>query len=217
MRVLIVEDETDLAAALRRAFSEEGFACDVASDGEEGLYLARSWEYDAIVLDLMLPRVSGRDLLERLREQRPTPVLVLTARDTLGDKVDLLNGGADDYMTKPFELEELLARVRALIRRAARKPRPALELGDVRIDTVARAVTRAGRPIDLSPKEYALVEYLALHKGELITRSMIYEHLYDESEDTHSNVVDVYVSNIRKRLGREFVRTRRGEGYLIDG
>jgi two-component system OmpR family response regulator len=217
MRLLIVEDEGDLADALKRAFVEEGFACDVAGDGEEGLYKASNWEYDAIVLDLMLPRLGGQALLRHLREERPTPVLVLTARDGLGDKVAMLDRGADDYMTKPFELEELLARVRALIRRSARKPRPALDVGEVRIDTVARAVTRAGRPIDLSPKEYALVEYLAMHRGELVTRSRIYEHLWDEAEDTRSNVVDVYISNIRKRLGHGFVRTRRGEGYLVDG
>jgi len=217
MRVLVVEDEKDLAAALRRALVEEGYACDVALDGRSGLFHARESDYDAIVLDLMLPGLDGRALLRRLRAHKPTPVLVLTARDALGERVELLDSGADDYLVKPFELDELLARVRALIRRAAGSPRPTLELGDVRIDTVARLVTRAGEPVTLSAKEYALVEYLVLHRGELVTRAMLYEHLYDGDEDTLSNVIEVYVSNIRKRLGHGFVRTRRGEGYVVDG
>ncbi len=216
MRVLIVEDEEDLASALEQALAEEGYACDVAHDGEDGLSKAESWEYDAIVLDLMLPGLDGGALLARLRRNKPTPVLVLTARDAVDDKIALLDGGADDYLVKPFELGELLARLRALIRRAAHEGRPTLELGDVCIDTVAREVTRGGRLIALSPKEYSLVEYLALHRGELVTRSMIYEHLYDEHDDSLSNVVDVYISNIRKRLGPRFVRTRRGEGYVVD-
>jgi len=144
-------------------------------------------------------------------------VLILTARDAVEDKVALLDLGADDYLTKPFELSELLARVRALIRRAAREPAPDLTIGDVCIDTVARIVKRAGAAVDLSPKEYALVEYLARHRGELVTRTAIFEHIYDDEEDTLSNVLDVYVSRIRKRLGADFIRTRRGEGYMVDG
>jgi len=216
MRVLIVEDEKDLASALKQALVEDGYACDVAHDGTTGLYKAESWDYDVIILDLMLPALNGHALLKRLREHRRTPVLVLTARDTVRDKVRLLDTGADDYMVKPFELDELLARVRSLIRRAAHQPQPALLVGDVRIDTVARGVTLSGEPVPLSPKEYALVEFLARRRGQLVTREMIYEHLYDEDEDTLSNVVDVYISNIRKRVGREFVRTRRGEGYIVD-
>ncbi len=216
MRVLVVEDEEDLAGALKRALAEEGYACDLALDGASGLVQAQSLDYDAIVLDLMLPRLDGRSLLARLREAHATPVLVLTARDAVPDRVALLDAGADDYLVKPFQLDELLARVRALIRRAAREPRPALVLGDVRIDTVSREVTRAGQPVPLSPKEYALVEYLALHRGELVTRNRLYEHLYDEHEESLSNVVEVYISNIRKRLGHGFVRTRRGEGYVVD-
>jgi len=216
MRVLIVEDESDLARALRRGLEEEGFSCDVALDGHQALFNLEQWDYDVILLDLMLPGVDGRTILGRLRADKRTPVLVLTARDTMADRVELLNAGADDYVTKPFELAELVARIRALIRRAANRARPTLEVADVVIDTVARTVTRAGEPVTLSPKEYALVEYLATHRGELITRTRIYEHIYDEREDTLSNVVDVYVSNIRKKLGRDFVRTRRGEGYIVD-
>jgi len=216
MRILIIEDEVDLASALRRALEGCGFACDVATDGPGGLYQAQTVDYDALVLDLMLPGLDGRALLQQLREMKPTPVLVLTARDTLRDKVDLLNTGADDYLTKPFAIEELLARLRSLIRRSAQEPRPILEVGAVTIDTVARTVTREGEPVALTPKEYALVEYLVLHKGELVTHSRIYEHLYDDREDTLSNVVDVYISNIRRKLGRDFVRTRRGQGYVVD-
>jgi two-component system OmpR family response regulator len=216
MRVLIVEDEKDLAGALGRALVEEGYACDIAHDGGTGLYKAESWDYDAIVLDLMLPGLDGGALLSRLRASKPTPVLVLTARDAVSTKVALLDAGADDYVSKPFQLEELLARLRALIRRSAREPEPVIEIGPVRIDTVARVVTCAGAQVPLAPKEYALVEYLVRHRGELVTRRRIYEHLYDEHDDSLSNVVDVYISNIRRRLGHGFVRTRRGEGYVVD-
>jgi two-component system OmpR family response regulator len=216
MRVLLVEDERDLAAALRRALEEESFAVDVAHDGESGLFNAESWPYDAVVLDLMLPRLDGRRLLARLRETKSTPVLVLTARDAPAEKAALLNAGADDYVTKPFELGELVARLRALIRRAAGKPAPVLRIGEVEIDTASRTVRRGGRPVDLTPKEYALAEFLALHRGELVTRTMIYDHLYDENDDTLSNVVDVYVSNLRRKLGKDFVETRRGQGYIVD-
>lgn len=216
MRVLVVEDERDLAEALRRALEEESFAVDVAYDGESGLFNAESWAYDAVVLDLMLPRLDGRRLLARLREKKATPVLILTARDASEEKVALLNAGADDYLTKPFELGELVARLRALIRRAAGKPSPILRVGEVEIDTASRTVRRGGRPVELTPKEYALAEFLAMHRGELVTRSMIYDHLYDENDDTLSNVVDVYVSNLRRKLGRGFVETRRGQGYIVD-
>ena len=216
MRILIVEDEHDLAWALQRALEEEGFACDVAGDGDSALRNLTQWSYDLVLLDLMLPGVDGQTVLARLQERETTPVLVLTARDGLDDKVTLLNAGADDYLTKPFELDELIARVRSLIRRAAHEPRPALQVADVTIDTVARTVTRGGEPVSLTPKEFALVEYLAVHRGEVVTRTMIYDHIYDEYEDTLSNVLDVYVSNIRKKLGHDFVRTRRGEGYIVD-
>jgi two-component system OmpR family response regulator len=215
VRVLIVEDEVDLASALRQAFEEEGWACDVAHDGRSGLFDLESWEYDLVVLDLMLPGLDGRSLLRRFRENKRTPVLVLTARDALAEKVELLDSGADDYVTKPFELEELLARARALIRRGAQEPRPAVDVGDLRVDLVAREVTREGRPIPLTPKEYAVVEYLVLHRGEVVSRSKLLDHLYDEGEETLSNVVDVYVASVRRKLGHDFVRTRRGEGYIV--
>lgn len=217
MRVLIIEDEPDLQQAVAMALREEGYAVDTADDGENGLFKATAWEYDAVILDVMLPRMDGWTLLEKLRRTKSVPVLMLTARDGLADRVRGLDAGADDYLVKPFELAELLARLRALIRRSAGQPQPALELGDVRIDTSARTVTRAGETVPLTAMEYALVEFLALRRGKLVTRTMIYEHLFDEEEDTLSNLIDVHVSNIRKKLGREFITTRRGQGYLIDG
>jgi two-component system, OmpR family, response regulator len=216
MRVLVVEDEPDLRRVTARALRETGYAVDEAADGEEGLYKASSWDYDALVLDLMLPRVDGWELLRRLRRTRQTPVLLLTARDAVGDRVRGLDSGADDYLVKPFDLVELQARLRALIRRAAGQAVAAITIGDVVVDTAARAVTRAGRPVGLTAREYALVELLAQRRGRLVTRSTIYEHLFDETEDSLSNLVDVHVSNVRKKLGKDFITTRRGQGYLID-
>lgn len=216
MRILIVEDEEDLATAVRTVLEEESFACDVALDGEDALAKLTSWPYDLVILDLMLPGVSGLEILERLRRDGvKTPVLILTARDALEDRVRGLNAGADDYLTKPFAFEELLARIRALIRRSAGQPSPVIEIGALRIDTASRSVAREGEAVALAPKEYTLLELLVLNRGSLVTRSMIYDHIYDESDPTFSNVVDVYVSNVRKKLGKDLIRTRRGEGYII--
>jgi len=217
MRVLVVEDEPDLARAIARALEEEGFSVDIAADGESGLFNATSWDYDVLVLDLMLPRLDGWTLLERLRRSKRTPVLVLTARDALPDKLRGLNAGADDYLTKPFELAELVARLRALVRRSAGRPAPLVRIGQVEIDTAARRVRRQGRDVELTPKEYALLELLAFHRGKLVTRTTIYDHIYDEQDDSLSNVVDVYVSNLRRKLGKSLIRTRRGQGYIVDG
>jgi two-component system, OmpR family, response regulator len=217
MRLLIVEDERDLAEALRKAFREEGFACDLAMRGDEGLANARLWPYDLILVDLMLPGLAGGELVRRIRRTLATPILVLTARDTLADKVSLLDLGADDYLTKPFALQELLARARALLRRAAGDGRPTIGLGNVTIDPARRQVTRDGLPIELSPKEYALVHYLGLRPGRVISQAALYEHLHDEDDEAGSNVIEVYVSRIRKKLGPGFILTRRGEGYLIGG
>jgi two-component system OmpR family response regulator len=217
MRVLVVEDEVDLAKAVRQVLEEEGFAVDVAHDGESGLFNAESWAYDAVVLDLMLPRMDGWEILKRLRKARnAVPVLILTARDAVADKVKGLNNGADDYLTKPFSLDELLARLRALIRRSAEKPSPVIKLGDIEINTASRTVKKSGKAVTLTAKEYALLELFALHAGKLVTRTMIYDHIYDENDDSLSNVVDVYVSNLRRKLGADFVKTRRGEGYIVN-
>jgi two-component system, OmpR family, response regulator len=216
VRLLVVEDESDLLRALEKTFREEGYAVDTASDGEDGLFKATSWDYDAIVLDLMLPKLDGGELLRRLRRVKATPVLILTARDALPDRVKGLDAGADDYLVKPFERLELLARLRALVRRSAGQAAAVLEIGDVKIDTASRTVTRQGRSVNLTPLEYALVEFLALHRGKIVTRTMLYDHLFDENEDSLSNLLDVHVSNLRKKLGADFIMTRRGQGYLID-
>ncbi len=216
MRLLVIEDEADLLAGLAKALREEGYAVDTAADGEEGLYKAQSWDYDALVLDVMLPRLDGWTVLQRLRKTKKTPVLMLTARDAARDRVRGLDTGADDYVVKPFDLHELFARLRALIRRAAGQTRNVLEIGPVVIDTAARHVTQAGQPVALTAREYALLEFLALHRGEVVTRTALYEHLFDEDDSTLSNLLDVHVSNLRKKLGPDFIATRRGHGYCIE-
>jgi two-component system OmpR family response regulator len=216
MRILVIEDEADLLASLAKALREEGYAVDTAADGEEGLYKAQSWDYDALVLDVMLPGLDGWTVLQRLRKTKKTPVLMLTARDTPPDRVRGLDTGADDYVVKPFDLDELFARLRALIRRAAGKTQNRLEIGPVVLDTAARRVTRAGNPVALTAREYSLLEFLALHRGEVVTRTTLYEHLFDEDDSTLSNLLDVHVSNLRKKLGAEFITTRRGHGYCIE-
>ncbi|MCX6929604.1 MAG: response regulator transcription factor [Verrucomicrobia bacterium] len=216
MRVLAVEDEPDLLDGLVKALREDGYAVDGAPDGEEGLYKAESYDYDAIVLDIMLPVIDGWELLRRLRKTKKTPVLMLTARDAIRDRVRGLDTGADDYLVKPFELEELLARLRALIRRSATQAQSRLVIGEVAIDSAARSVSLKGEPVTLTAREYSLVEFLALHRGKVVTRTTLYEHLFDENDSTLSNLLDVHVSNIRKKLGHDFITTRRGHGYCIE-
>jgi two-component system OmpR family response regulator len=216
MRILLVEDEPDLLRSLLQAVREDGYAADGAADGEEGLYKAENYDYDAVVLDVMLPGIDGWEVLRRLRKSRKTPVLMLTARDAVQDRVKGLDTGADDYVVKPFDIDEVLARLRALIRRAASEVQPRLELGQVVIDLTARTVTREGELVTLTAREYALLEFLALHRGKLVTRTMLYEHLFDENDNTLSNLLDVHVSNLRKKLGHEFITTRRGHGYSIE-
>lgn len=216
MRILVIEDEPDLLRCLARSLREEGYAVDTAGDGEDGLFKAEDVDYDAIVLDVMLPKLDGWEVLRRLRRGKKTPVLMLTARDASRDRVRGLDSGADDYVVKPFDLNELLARLRALIRRCAGQTRNVLEIGECVIDIAARRVSRAGQAVPLTAREYALVEYLALRRGEVVTRTALYEHLFDETEDTLSNLLDVHVSNVRKKLGAEIIATRRGHGYCIE-
>jgi two-component system, OmpR family, response regulator len=215
MRILIVEDEPDLLRSIAQALREEGYAVDTANDGEDGLFKAESYDYDAIVLDIMLPRLDGWEVLQRLRRTKKTPVLMLTARDHTRDRVRGLDTGADDYMVKPFDLPELFARLRALIRRSANKTTNVVDIGGVTLDRAARMVSRSGKPVDLTAREYALLEFLALHRGEVVTRTQLYEHLFDENDSTLSNLLDVHVSNLRKKLGAKFITTRRGHGYCI--
>jgi len=216
MRILLVEDEPDLQRALARALRDEGYAVDTADNGEDGLFNAESTDYDAIILDVMMPILDGWQVLARLREQKKTPVLMLTARDQSRDRVKGLDTGADDYLVKPFDLPELLARLRALIRRTAGGTTNVIEVRDVSIDTAARSVSHNGSPVELTAREYSLVEFMAIHRGEVVTRTRLYEHLFDENDATLSNLLDVHVSNVRKKLGADFITTRRGHGYSIE-
>jgi two-component system OmpR family response regulator len=216
MRLLIIEDEADLLSSLAKALREEGYAVDTASDGEEGLFKALETGYDAVILDVMLPVMDGWTILKKLRVRRTTPVLMLTARDASRDRVQGLDLGADDYLIKPFDLEELFARVRALIRRAAGVSKPVVQIGSVRIDISLRQVFRSGKEIVLTHREFTLLEFLAMHRGEVVSRTALYEHLFDENEATLSNLLDVYISNLSSKLGSELIMTRRGFGYCIE-
>jgi two-component system OmpR family response regulator len=216
MRVMIIEDEPDLLASLAQALREEGYAVDTADNGDDGLFNAEGTDYDAVVLDVMLPGMDGWEILTRLRKTKKTPVLMLTARDQSRDRVRGLDTGADDYVVKPFDLPELFARLRALIRRSANKTTNVIEIGDVKIDTAARHVFLKEQPVELTAREYSLVEFLVLHRGKVVTRTQLYEHLFDENESSLSNLLDVHVSNARKKLGAEFIVTRRGHGYCIE-
>ncbi len=216
MRLLIVEDEPDLLASLAQALREEGYAVDTADNGDDGLFNAEGTDYDAIILDVMLPGMDGWEVLKRLRATKQTPVLMLTARDQSRDRVRGLDTGADDYVVKPFDLNEIFARLRALIRRTNHKTTNLIELGPVSVDTAARHVLLNGKPVELTAREYSLVAFLGLHRGEVVTRTQLYEHLFDENESSMSNLLDVHVSNVRKKLGAEFITTRRGHGYCIE-
>jgi DNA-binding response OmpR family regulator len=220
MRVLVVEDEVRLALLLKRGLEEEGYAVDTSGDGAEALWHATETEYDAIVLDIMLPGMDGLEVTRRLRaERRWTPVLLLTARDAIDDRVVGLDAGADDYLVKPFSFAELAARVRALVRRG-RVERPAvLEVGDLRLDPARRRAWRAEVDLDLSPKEFALLELFLGHPGEVLTRTRILEHVWDFAYDPSSNVVDQYIGYLRRKIDRPFGRddleTVRGAGYRL--
>ena len=216
MRLLIIEDEPHLLSSLAGVFREEGYAVDEACDGEEGLSKALLWDYDAIVLDVMLPKLSGFAVLERLRVRKKTPVLMLTARSGTTDRVRGLDGGADDYLPKPFELPELIARIRALIRRATGNATTTLAIGDVTVDFAGHTVMQRGGQVALTAREISLIEYLAQHRGRVVPREQLYEHLYDENESSLSNLLDVHISNIRKKIGRDLISTRRGLGYCIE-
>ena len=217
MRVLLVEDERDLARALSRSLAEAGFAVDVSTDGEDGLFRIREVQYDAVVLDVMLPALDGWSVLEQARRaQIRTPILLLTARDAVADRVRGLNLGADDYLVKPFAVAELIARVHAIIRRAYGSAADTLTVGDLEIDIAARQVRRHGELIELTAREFAILELLTRSRGAVVGRAVIYDHIYDEETDVLSNVIDVHVAALRRKLGADLIRTRRGEGYVID-
>jgi DNA-binding response OmpR family regulator len=221
MRVLVVEDEKRLAENLARSLRESaGCAVDVAPDGEEGIFLAESSSYDLMVLDLMLPKLSGLDLLRRHRRNGyKTPVLVLTARDEKESVIALLNAGADDYLTKPFDLGEFLARAKALIRRAKGHHSPVFRIRDLELDSVARTVRRSGQFVILTPMEYRVLEYLAHRQGAVVSKTELSEHLYDYNWEKFSNVIEVYISGLRRKLDEnaelKVIHTFRGQGYSL--
>jgi two-component system, OmpR family, response regulator len=221
VRVLVVEDEVKMARAIRRGLEQEGYAVDTAADGTEGWFQASENPYDAIVLDVMLPGLDGFEVCRRLRAAgRWAPVLMLTARDAVPDRIDGLDAGADDYLVKPFAFGELLARLRALLRRGAGERPVVLSCGDVVLDPARHTVTRAGQPVELSAREFALLEFLMRHPGEVVSRTAILEHVWDYDYDGMSNVIDVYVGYLRRKLeqpfGRPLIRTVRGVGYALD-
>ena len=220
MRILIVEDEKKVAAFIKKGLEEETYAVDIASDGEEGLHLGEQNPYDLIILDLMLPKINGLDILSRLRAKKiETPILLLTAKDSVEDKVEGLNQGADDYLTKPFAFSELLARIRVLLRRGKAETKTTLKIADLTLDLVSHKVNRGNEEIELTGKEYSLLEYFMRNQEKVLTRTMIAEHVWDYNFDTFTNVIDVYVNHLRKKIDKNFpaklLHTLRGVGYVM--
>jgi two-component system copper resistance phosphate regulon response regulator CusR len=220
LRILLVEDEPSAARMLAKGLREQSYAVDVAADGEAALYQASVNDYDLIVLDVMLPIKDGFEVCRELRAAGSSlPILMVTARESVHDRIEGLDTGGDDYLTKPFDFHELLARVRALLRRGETLYPQMIELADLKIDTLAHRVSRAGRNVDLTSKEYALIEYLARRRGEVVTRADISEHVWDETFDAFSNLIEVYIQRLRKKIDEgqdpRLIRTLRGEGYML--
>jgi heavy metal response regulator len=220
MRILVIEDEKKVASFIQRGLAAEQYSVDVVHDGDAGLHAAMDEEYDLLILDVMVPGHDGFAVLRKLRQSGKTvPVLMLTARSAVSDKVQGLDLGADDYLTKPFAFDELLARVRALLRRGSAQPSPILSIADLRLDPAARQVTRAGRPIDLTAREYALLEFLLRNRGRVLSRAQIAQHVWGLSFDTFTNVIDVYVNYLRRKIDADFelklIHTVRGAGYVL--
>lgn len=222
MRILVIEDEKKITDFIKRGLKEEGYAVDVAYDGEEGHFLAKTNNYDLILLDLMLPKMDGITLCKTIKEEGvPAPIIMITAKGTVKDKVTGLDAGADDYLTKPFAFEELLARIRAISRKKESKETTRLEVDDLILDLVTHKVSRAGEEITLTGKEYALLEYLMRNSGSIVTRTMISEHVWDVDFDTFTNVIDVYINYLRNKIDANFkkrlIYTVRGRGYILKG
>jgi two-component system OmpR family response regulator len=221
MRVLVVEDEVKIARAIRRGLEHEGYATDVAFTGLEAIHMATEHDYDAVVLDVKIPAPDGFAVCRQMRARnRWAPVLMLTARDSVDDRIRGLDAGADDYLIKPFAFGELLARLRALVRRAPAERPAVLRAGDVALDPAAHAVTHAGKPVELTGREFALLEFLMRHAGQVVTRTAMLEHVWDYHHDGDSNVVDVYIGYLRRKFeepaGTPLIRTVRGVGYILD-
>ena len=220
MKVLVIEDEQDLADIIKQGLEENSFTVEVCNDGEEGLFMAENYPYDAILLDIMLPTMDGFTVLRRLRAKKvKVPVLVLTARGGMGDKVRGLDTGADDYLVKPFEFPELIARLKAIIRRNKGESSPLIAIDTLTIDINSRTVTRDDKEIPLSAREYRILVYLALNKGRVLSRDQIAEYIYDPDHDLDSNVIDVYISYLRNKIDKgrknKLIHTIRGEGYTL--
>lgn len=220
MRILVIEDEKKVAGFIKKGLEEETYAVDVASDGEEGLDLGQQGQYDLIILDLMLPKIDGLEVLSRLRASKiDVPILLLTAKDAVEDKVVGLDKGADDYLTKPFAFSELVARIRVLLRRGKAETKTVLQIDGLNLDLVSHKVNRDGEEIDLTGKEFSLLEYFMRNQGKVLTRTMIAEHVWDYNFDTFTNVIDVYVNHLRKKIDKNFpkklLHTLRGVGYIM--
>jgi DNA-binding response OmpR family regulator len=216
MRLLVIEDERDLAQTVRQAFEEQHFAVDVSSDGEDGLNRLLHTPYDAAVVDLMLPRRDGWSVVAAARNRGvKTPVLILTARGAVSDRIRGLNLGADDYLAKPFALAELVARINAIVRRSYGSPSTQVIIGDITIDTAGRCVYRSGVPVELTARQFAILELLIRRRGRMTSRDQIRDHIYDDENSAFSNVVDVHIASLRRKLGTHFIETRRNEGYII--
>ena len=222
MRLLVIEDEKKVSSFIKKGLEEEHYAVDVAHDGEEGLYLTETNDYDLVILDLMIPKIHGWEVLKRIRAKRNNvSILVLTARDSIEDKVKGLDSGCDDYLTKPFAFAELLARIRALLRREKAEKEPILRIADLTLSLVTHKVARRGREIELTSREYSLLEYFMRNPDKVLTRTMISEHVWDYHFDSMTNVIDVYVNYLRKKIDKDFepklIHTLRGIGYIMKG
>ncbi len=220
MRILVIEDEKKVAHFIKRGLEEEHYAVDLAYDGETGLYMTEVNEYDLVVLDIMIPKIDGWEVLKRIRDKKNTvPILVLTAKDSIEDIVKGLDSGCDDYLTKPFEFKEFLARIRALLRRDRAEKEAVLKVADLTLSLITHKVTRGGKEIELTSKEYALLEYFMRNPGKVLTRTMISEHVWDYHFDSMTNVIDVYVNYLRKKIDKDFepklIHTIRGVGYIL--
>lgn len=213
MRLLVIEDNPRLLGSLVDYLEDEGYAVDRAMDGEEGFYKAREWDYDLVILDVMLPVMDGWAVLEKLRKLKTTPVIMLTARDEVQDRIKGLDFGADDYLAKPFAMEELMARIRAAMRRTGGNPAPRIEFGDIALDTSSQQFFLRGEAVDLTAREYAVMKALVDRSGRIVTREFLCDRIFDEHDDSQSNMIEVYIYKLRSKFGKERIRTKRGVGY----